>query len=50
MIIIVFKKDNEIKRVGLYEKATMKWLKWLPKKNYKMFAQVHHLEIEEMEE
>lgn len=47
MLIIVYLDGEQIARVGLYEKATMKWIKWLPKKKYKVFSEVHHIEVKE---
>lgn len=50
MIILVYLDDNKnILRVGLYEKATLKWLKWLPKKKYKEIAIVQNLEVKVIE-
>ena len=48
--IMVFYDDNKlIERVGLYENLNNpKWLKWLPKKKYKIFAKVNNIEVFEI--
>lgn len=48
MVIIAYKSKGVISRVGLYEKDTMKWVKWLPKKIYKQYALAHGITIIEM--
>ncbi|ARW58292.1 hypothetical protein CPS1_02 [Clostridium phage CPS1] len=48
--IMVFYDDNKlIERVGLYENLNNpKWLKWLSKKKYKIFAKVNNIEVFEI--
>lgn len=48
MIILVFRKGEDILRVGLYEKTSMRWVKWLPKKKYKIYAQSYNIEIRDI--
>lgn len=48
--IMVFYDDNKlIERVGLYENINNpKWIKWLSKKKYKIFAKVNNIEVFEI--
>lgn len=48
-IIIEQIENGQVVRVGLYEKDTLKWVKWLPKKKYKAFAKINNYEIVQLE-